>query len=159
MAGIAGHSGVRSDQGKAILVLLDVLDGYLPAFDGVALFAFGAQLPAMDVSMAVSAGVADIGKDHFGVALGAGGQRCVHATQRVAGLVVIEVGHGTNWLPAHAGVARLARKTEIAVRASGRGLVLLGRENERRQNHQEQQHNRSFHWQYAPCVYFGEQNL
>lgn len=125
MARLTGYRGVRADQGEPVLVLLDVLNGDLPAFDRVALFAFGAQLPAMNISVAVSAGVADIGEDHFGVALSAGGQRRVQAAQGVAGFVVIEIRHRTNWLPTHARMARLAREAEIAVRASCGGLVLL----------------------------------
>src|SRR5215467_4749749 len=112
----------------------------------MALFALGAHLPAMDISVAVSAGVADVGKNHLGVALGAGGQRRVHAAQGVAGFVVIKIRHRANWLPAGAGMARLAGEAEIAVRASGSGPVLLLGCNDQRCKYYQQQCSSTFHW-------------
>lgn len=73
MTGIARQRGVRADQGKAILMLLDVLDGDLPALHRVTLLAIGSQLPAMDVSMAIGAALADVRKNKLGMALRARG--------------------------------------------------------------------------------------
>lgn len=109
--------------------------------------------------MAVSAGVADLGKNQLGMALSAGGQRLVHAKQRVAGLVVIEIRQGTNWLPTHAGVTCLTGHIEIAVRTSGGGLIhRLAGQQKRRPNHEPQDNNRTFPgWLRKttnfPCIY------
>ena len=62
---------MRPNQRKAILMLFDVLNRDLPAFNRMAVFAFGSQLPAMNISMAIGAAVADIGKNQLGMALSA----------------------------------------------------------------------------------------
>ena len=111
MASITSHGGVGSDQRKTILVLLDVLDGNLPALDRVAIRAVGSQLPAMDVGMAIGAGMAYVSKHHLGVTLRAGADRGMHATERIPGFVMVEIRHRPDRLPAGVGVARLARKT------------------------------------------------
>lgn len=46
---------MRSNQRESILVILDLLDIYLPAFDGVAALAIGTELPAMNVCVALRA--------------------------------------------------------------------------------------------------------
>lgn len=85
-------------------MLLNVFDGNVPAFDRVAGFTLGPHLSAMDVSVALSALVADVGEYQLYVALrtGHGG---VHSTERVGGLVVIEVRDSADRLPTHAGMA------------------------------------------------------
>ena len=69
VAGIAINSRVRSGQGEAIVVLLDIFNRNAPSPDGVALFAIGAQLPLMDISVAVLAAFADIAEHGLDVAL------------------------------------------------------------------------------------------
>jgi hypothetical protein len=72
VAGIALQYSVRSNQRKAILVVLNGLYRDVPAFYGVTLLALGTHLSAMDVGMAVGALSAHIGKHRLDVALGAG---------------------------------------------------------------------------------------
>ncbi len=146
MTSVAGQSGVSADQGEPVLVLLDVLDGNLPAFDRMAFLAVGSELSAVDIGVAVSARVANVRKHQFGVALSARAHGRVHATQRISGLAVIKIRHRTNWFPTRTGVAGLARKSERTVGTSGRGLVrplLAGRQERRRQSKQNQ--HRPFH--------------
>jgi len=52
---IAFDQCMRSNQRESILVILDLLDIYLPAFDGVAALAIGTELPAMNVCVALRA--------------------------------------------------------------------------------------------------------
>lgn len=55
MAGTAVQRGVSSKQRKAILVLVDLLDGNLPALDAVALLAGGTELAFVDVGVTIGA--------------------------------------------------------------------------------------------------------
>lgn len=57
------------DERKTILVLLDILDRYLPALHGMALIAIGSHLPTMNISVALGALVSYIGKNELAVAL------------------------------------------------------------------------------------------
>jgi hypothetical protein len=67
--------------------------------------------------------LANIREDQLGVTLGTG-QTFMHAAQRVAGLIVIELRNGTYRLPSVGGVAVLARDGQRSVRA---GDSLAGR--------------------------------
>jgi hypothetical protein len=133
VAVVAGRRRVRAGQREAVHVLIDLLHRNFPAADGVAGLASRSHLAPVNVGVAVSAFVADVGEDHLGVA-GSAGDACVHAAQRIASLLVIELGHGTDRLPAIDSVAVLARHIEVAVRAP-RVLRCLGQraENGRRQ--------------------------
>src|SRR5260370_1489141 len=123
MTSVAGQSGVSADEREPVLVLLDVLDGNLPALDRMAFLAVGSELSAVDIGVAVSARVANVRKHQFGVALSARAHRRVHATQRIPGLAVIKIRHRTNWFPTRTGVAGLARKRERAVGTSRGGVA------------------------------------
>ena len=46
---------MRANEGKAILVALNLLHGDHPPFNGVTGFAIGSQLPLMNVGVAVGA--------------------------------------------------------------------------------------------------------
>jgi hypothetical protein len=72
MAGIAIQGSMGADQREAVLMLLYLLNGNVPALDVVALLAIGAKLAAVDIGVAVGALDPDIGEQHFGVALRAG---------------------------------------------------------------------------------------
>lgn len=63
---------MRTRQGEAVVVLLNLCNGNLPATYRMALFAVGAELPAMNVGMAVMATLAHIGEHRLDVALRAG---------------------------------------------------------------------------------------
>ena len=115
VAGIAVYRRVGTGQREAVVVLLNVFNSDRPSADGMALFAIRAQLPFVNVSMAVLAALTDTREDHFDVTLGAshGG---VHTAQRIARLVMVELGNGADRPPAIRGVAVLARDRQAAVR-------------------------------------------
>jgi len=122
VAGIARHSGVRSEEWEAIVVVLDVPGGDIPALYGVALRAIRAHLAAVNVCVAIGAVFPYIGKDGFGVALHAL-HFFVHAAKGVLGFVVIEFGDRANRPPTGGGMAIFAWNGERSVRAA-RGLFL-----------------------------------
>src|ERR1700752_3808152 len=55
VTGIAIDSGMRPGQRKAVVMALDLLHRDLPSANGVALLAIGAQLPPVDVGVAILA--------------------------------------------------------------------------------------------------------
>ena len=55
MAGVAVHGGVRADQREPVQVLVNLLHRNMPTLDGMTLFAIGAHLALVDVSVAVGA--------------------------------------------------------------------------------------------------------
>jgi hypothetical protein len=117
VTGVAGDSCVRTNQGEAIQVLIDLLDGNIPALYCVALLAVGAHLAFVDICVTGRALRAYIREDWLGVALSAG-HTLVHAAQRILGGVVIEFWYGADRLPAAQRVAILARDTEASMRTA-----------------------------------------
>ena len=125
MAGIAVHRRVGSGQREAVIVLLDLLNGNLPAPNRVAGLAIGSQLPLMNVGVTVLAALSNVAKYRLDMALSAG-DGLVHAAQRVARPVVVEFWNGSNRLPPACGMAVLARHGEVSVRtASSAGHLRL----------------------------------
>ena len=59
MTGVAINGRVRTRQGKAVVVLLDIFDGNLPSPDCMALLAVSSQLAPMNISVAILAALAD----------------------------------------------------------------------------------------------------
>ncbi len=118
VAGIAVDRGVSAGQGKAVVVLLHLLNRDCPAANRMALIAIRAQLPLMNVGVAVLAAQAHVCEYRFYVTLDAG-HGLVHAAQRIPCLVVIEFGNGADRLPGTGRVAVLARNIQIAVRTVG----------------------------------------
>jgi hypothetical protein len=123
VAGGAIQRCVGSHQGKAVLVLVDLLGGNLPALYAVALLATGAELTLVDIGMAIGALVTYIRKYRFDVALGTG-DSLMQPTQRIPGLIVVKFGRVSDRLPSAQGVAILTRDIERAVRTSGIGVSL-----------------------------------
>lgn len=68
MALVALHQGVRSHQREAVLMIANRVQRDIPAFDRVATLAVGAELPSMNICMAIGTTGADIFEDHAGVA-------------------------------------------------------------------------------------------
>ena len=89
-------------------MILDILIGDLPSAHGMTLFAIRAQLATVNISVAILAALADVGKNHLHVTLGAS-DRGVHAAKRVASLIVIKFGDRANRLPCARAVTVLAR--------------------------------------------------
>ena len=110
-----------SDQREAVLVIADLIDRNLPAFDRVAALAIGAELPAMNVCVTVCAMRTDFTEDEIRVALRTR-NFLVHAAQRIAGGVVIEFGIGADRLPAGVGMTLLAGNGNRAMRIGDLGL-------------------------------------
>lgn len=108
---------MATHQGKAVGVIFGPLGDDVPPFYRVALFAVGSHLAAMDVGVAVRAVRSCVREDRLGVALSTG-NALVQTSQRIAGLIVIELRHRTNGLPAHRSVAILAGDAEASVRAA-----------------------------------------
>jgi len=115
VAGIAVNRSVGTGQRETIVVLLNIFNSDSPSADGVALLAIRAQLSLVNIGVAVLAALTDAGENHFDMALSAG-HGTVHAAQRIASLIVVELGNRANRFPAIRSVAILAGNGEIAVR-------------------------------------------
>ncbi len=124
MAGIAIQSGMRAHEREAIEVILNRLDQDGPAVHRVALLAVGAELPAVNICVAIRAFGSDICENELRVTLSAL-HFLVHPAEWKAGFVVIKFGDGTNGLPTGRGVAIFARNVDGAVRIT-RSLELCG---------------------------------
>jgi len=123
VTGIAIHGGMRSGEGKAVVMLLNLLYGDLPSADRVALLAIRSQLPLVNVGVAVLAPLSNIREHRLHVALDAR-HRPVHAQQRIFRLVVVKFRNSADRLPSARRVAVLTRHVQIAVRTvrTRRGL-------------------------------------
>jgi hypothetical protein len=119
MALIALQDRMRAEQRKSVEVLLNRLDRYLPAEDGMALGAILAELGTVNVSVTIGAVLANVGKNRFYVASRAG-YFFVHAAKRVPRGVVVEFWNGTYGGPAGVGMAIFAGNVEWTVRTSAR---------------------------------------
>jgi len=143
MARFAVHSGVRSDQREAVLVVANRRYRYPPAFDGVTRFTIRAELAAMNVCMAVRAFLAHIGKDELNVTLGAQ-HFLVHTAQRIPRFVVIKFRNATDGFPIEGSMTVLARNVEGAMRIASdrflrRTMLLLTVGLERKQKKRDEQ--------------------
>jgi len=121
---LAQHRRVRAQQGKAVLVIIDLLYGDLPALHGVTLRAVRPHFSLVNIGVTILAILADICKHGLGVALYAL-HFLVHATQRIFRFVVVEFRDCANGSPARGGVAILAWHGEGTVRTSS-SLPLSG---------------------------------
>ena len=108
MAGDAIDRCVRTNQWEAIFMRTYGLKRHIPADYAVALFAICSELAAMNISVTVGTLSAYIAEDRLGMALGAF-HPGMHAPQRIAGLVVIELGNRADRLPTCLRMAVLAR--------------------------------------------------
>jgi len=115
VTGVAVNRRVGTGQREAIIVLLNVFDSDCPAADGVALLAIGAELAPVNIGVAVLAALADVGENHLYVTPGAG-HGSVHAAQRIARLIMVELGNGADRLPATRGMTVLTWHGQVAVR-------------------------------------------
>jgi hypothetical protein len=114
VAGITVDGCVGTGQRETIVVLLHIFNSDGPSADGVTLLAIRAQLTLVNIGVAVLAALTDIGENHLHVTLDAS-DAGVHAPQRIARLVVVELGNSADRPPAIRGVAVLAWDSQIAV--------------------------------------------
>ena len=126
VARVTVQRGVSSDQRKPVLVVLNGLDGNVPAFHVVALFTLCAHLPPMDVGVAVGALCPNVRENQLGVA-GRTSNFFVEAPEREAGLVVIKFRNRAHRFPPDRRVAVLARHVEVAVGTAGLSVSLIMR--------------------------------
>jgi hypothetical protein len=113
---------MRSKQWEAILVLVDHRNGDLPALDGVATVALRAELPFVNVSVAIGAFLTNVGENKFRMTLRTRNTG-VHSPQRILCLIVIEFRDLPNGCPRSECVAILtSHRQGRAVRAA-RGLT------------------------------------
>lgn len=106
-------------------MLLHGLQRDLPAFYRVALLALRAELPAVNIGMAVRALRAHVGEDQARVTQAAL-HGFMHAAQRIACLVMVEFRKIADRLPTGEGVTILASLVQRAVRTA-RGAPLWHR--------------------------------
>jgi hypothetical protein len=128
---------VSSQQREAVLVILYLLHGNVPALNRMALRAVRAHLSVMHVRVAVLALLSNIRENRFHVALNAL-HFFVHSAQRISCLVVIEFGYGANRLPSRGRVTVLAGHIERAVRTLRQLLLSRASRNRRLPREQNQ---------------------
>src|SRR5215469_36063 len=108
VAGIAIHCRMRADQGKTILMLVDVVNRNLPAVGVVAECALSAVFPPMQIRVAVLALHRRIAENESLMAIGAL-YFCVPSAQRKLRVRMVELQLGTERFPA------LGRMTLLAL--------------------------------------------
>ena len=122
VARLAVDSSMRADQRKAILVIADCRDRNVPALHGVTRLAICAELPAVNVRMAIRAFLSHVCENELHVALRAQ-YFFVHSTQGIVGLIVAEFRNAPNGFPTKGRMAVFAGDSERAV-GIARGLLL-----------------------------------
>ena len=129
MAIFTPHGRVRAQQRKPILVIFHLLDGDVPALNGVALRAVRAHFSLMDVGVAVLAILADVCEYRLDMTLHAL-HFFVHSSKWILGFIVIELRYGADGAPARGVVAVLTGNRKRSVRTSSsltlRGMCLRG---------------------------------
>ena len=115
MAGVAGSSGMRTDQRKPVIVLLRSRHRRLPAPDRVTVLAAGSELPAVQIRMALRALRGRFGKNQVRMATLAC-HPLVQTKQRETGPGVVEFLLSADRLPGRGRVTVLARHAQVAMR-------------------------------------------
>lgn len=116
---------MRAKKRKAILVIVNLLYGNLPALHGVTLRAIRPHLALVNIGVAILASLSHVCEYRLCMALRAG-HLFMHAAERILSLIVVEFGNRADRLPACRSVAILTGDGQGAVRASG-SLPLSGR--------------------------------
>lgn len=114
VARVAIHHCVRSDQGKPVLMLVDVVHRNCPAVDVVAQIALRAVLSSVNVGVTILALLTRVRENRINVTLLA----CnlgMHASQRKRSLAVIELRLRTQGKPSLAGMAVFTRDLDRSV--------------------------------------------
>jgi len=135
MAGIAGYRSVRSQQRKAVLVVLDRACGYSPTLHGVAVFALRAELAAVEIGMACRA-LGSGFREYSRYVAGVAPDVFVHATQSELGFaIVIEFHLRAQGRPTGGRMAVFAGDGDGAVRIPRRLRRLRTQGRQKRQRH------------------------
>ena len=125
MAFGAIHRSVRTKQWEAVLVILHLLRGDIPALNRMALCAVRSKLATMNVGVAIRTILAHVGENWLDVAEGAG-HLFVHAAEGIFRFVVIEFRNGADGPPTRSSVTVFAGNAERAMRVA-RSLILASR--------------------------------
>jgi hypothetical protein len=122
VAGVAVHGCMSADQRESILMLIDVVNGNLPAVGVVAEFTLRAILAAMQIGVAVLALYRGVAEIKILVAIDTLHFR-VPAMQGKLSFRMVEFEFGAQRLPTLSGVTLLARDLElVAVRTMKRSI-------------------------------------
>jgi len=124
VAVLALHGGVGAEQRKAVHVIFNLLDGYVPPLNGVTLCTVGTHLSAVNVLVAIRAILAYVGENRLHVTLHTG-NFFMHSAEWILCFVVIEFGDRTNGAPASGGMTVLTGNGQRTMRTLG-GFLLLG---------------------------------
>jgi hypothetical protein len=118
MARFALHSGMCAKKRKSVLVILHLLNGYVPSAYRVALCAVGSELPSMNICVAIRTILSYVREHRFCVAL-----RALHffvrPSQRIVCVVVIEFRMRTYRPPATCCVTIFTGNRERSVWTAG----------------------------------------
>jgi hypothetical protein len=131
------HRGVSTEQRETILVLLNLVDGNLPATDRVTLRAIGAEFSQVNIRMAICAILPDVSEHRLRVAFHTA-NFFVLSTQRISSFVVIEFQHRAYRTPGRRGVAVFTWNRERSVRTTDIGFLSGKRLDEHKQPGNEQ---------------------
>jgi hypothetical protein len=107
VTGITVHCRVRPDQREPVLVLIDVVDRYLPPRVTMAQVTLRAIFSPVNVGVAVLALIAGLGKYQVAMAI-LTTYAFVHPAQGKSRLAVIELKNRAKWLPTLGGMAIFA---------------------------------------------------
>jgi len=127
VAVIALHRGVRAQQRKTILVVLQLLNRDIPSLHRMALRAVRTHLAPVDVIVAILAVLAHVGEHRFDVTLRAF-HFFMHAAQGIAGFRMIKFRNRADGTPTRRGMTVLARNRQAPVRAPCGFALGLGSE-------------------------------
>jgi hypothetical protein len=117
-------------------VVLDLVDGDLPAEHAVTLRAIGAELPQVDVRVAISTILPDIGENWLRMTFNTS-NFFVLSTQRIRGLVVVKLQYRAYRTPSRRGVTVFAWNRQGSVRTADITLLSADCRNEQKQPNNE----------------------
>ena len=109
---------MRPEERKPVLVILYLLNGYVPSAHRVALCTVGSELPSMNVCVAVRTVLSYVREHRFCVALRAL-HFLVHSAQWIVRVVMVEFRMRSDRPPADCCMAIFAGNRERPVRAAG----------------------------------------
>jgi hypothetical protein len=117
-------------------VVLNLVDGNLPAENGVTLRAIGAELAQVDVRVTIGAILPDISENRLCMTFNTS-NFFVLSTQRIRGFVVIKLQYRTYRTPSRRGVTVFAGNRQGAVRTADITLLSAECRNEQKQPNNE----------------------
>jgi hypothetical protein len=122
MARFAIRGRMRADERKAVCMVFHSRQWNAPPANGMTLLAVASHLPAMKVGMTIGALLPYVGEYELGVAFPAI-HSFMHATKRIQGLGMIEIGEGPDRPITCGGMAFPARNVERSMRAAGPAVL------------------------------------